>query len=99
MNIAKVNFQELYERHLCRHSEYGINVIHLATVVVSYFAIFGLLAKLVYPAWWLALFPVPYFAMVAVNLPWRVLAASIAFAGVCLTGFIVLYISFPWLPI
>jgi hypothetical protein len=99
MSLLKVNFPELYERHLCRHSEYGINAIHLATVVVSYFAIFGILAKLVQPEWWLFLIPIPYFALVGLNVPLRVLAASVAFAGVCLALFVATFITAPWLPI
>jgi hypothetical protein len=99
MNLFRVNFPELYARHLCRHSEYGINAIHLATVVVSYFAIFGVLAKVVYPEWYLFLVPVPYFAIVGLNLPPRVLAASVAFAAVCLAFFIATFVAVPWLPI
>jgi len=99
MSLFRVNFQELYERHLCRHSEYGINAIHLATVVLSYFAIFGILAKFVHPEWWLFVVPVPYFLVVAVNLPYRVRGVSIAFAAICLAAFIAIYVAMPWLPI
>lgn len=42
MNILSVNFQELYERHLCRHSQFGINVIHLAALVGTYLSLYGI---------------------------------------------------------
>ena len=32
MNILRINFDELYRRHLCRHSEFGINVLHIVSV-------------------------------------------------------------------
>jgi hypothetical protein len=47
MNVWSVNFRELYERHLCRHSQFGINVIHLAAVVGTYLALYGILFGLV----------------------------------------------------
>ena len=40
MNVLSADFQELYERHLCRHSQFGINVAHLACVVGTYLAYF-----------------------------------------------------------
>ena len=42
MNPFRVNFQELYARHLCRHSQYGINVIHVAAVFGIYLALAGI---------------------------------------------------------
>src|SRR5262249_16120982 len=47
MNILNANFDELYERHLCRHSQFGINVQHLAGMTATYLALFGI-------AWWVA---------------------------------------------
>jgi hypothetical protein len=32
VNILRINFDELYRRHLCRHSEFGINVFHIVSV-------------------------------------------------------------------
>jgi hypothetical protein len=95
MNLAKVNFQELYERHLCRHSEYGINVIHLATVIVSYTALFGLAAPLADPAWALLAIPGAYLVLLACNVPPRVLAASFLFMAL----FFAYFFSLPPLPI
>ncbi|MEQ9406153.1 MAG: hypothetical protein RIK87_00445 [Fuerstiella sp.] len=36
MNLFRVNFEELYRRHLCRHGHFGINVLHLAAVAGIY---------------------------------------------------------------
>jgi hypothetical protein len=95
LNILKVNFQELYERHLCRHSQFGINVIHLATVIGSYLGVFGLAAALVDIPWVLLAIPVPYFAVLAVNVPVRVLLASVLFVA----GFFALFFALPALPV
>jgi len=82
MNMLRVNFQELYERHLRRHSQYGINVVHLATVIGSYYALFSLAAWLVDAPWVLLAIPVPYFVMLALIVPVRVLAACAVFVAV-----------------
>jgi hypothetical protein len=47
MNVLSANFYELYRRHLCRHSQFGINVIHLLAVVGTYLAIYGLVYAVV----------------------------------------------------
>ncbi|HEY7314530.1 MAG TPA: hypothetical protein VH643_34600 [Gemmataceae bacterium] len=63
MNLFKVHFRELYERHLCRHSQYSINVIHLLSVISSYLALFALAFRLFDNVWvWLAV-PVLYFLL------------------------------------
>jgi hypothetical protein len=95
MNIAKVNFPELYERHLCRHSEYGINVIHLAAVIVSYTALFGLVAPLLDAPWALLAIPAVYCVFLACNVPPRVLAVSVVFMAL----FFALFVLLPPLPI
>jgi hypothetical protein len=103
MNLFKVQFQELYERHLCRHSQYGINVIHLLSVIGSYLALFAIAFRLFllagledYPLGWLAL-PVVYLLLMAFNLPLRVLAATVVFVA----GFFALFLtcSAPSIPI
>jgi hypothetical protein len=94
MNPFKVNFQELYERHLCRHSQYGINVIHLISVIGSYLALFALAFRLLDNAWlWMAV-PVLYFLLLAFNVPLRLLAVTLVF----LAGFFVLFFFLPSVP-
>jgi hypothetical protein len=89
MNWFKVDFRELFERHLCRHAEYGINVIHLAAVVVIYLALFALAIDLTDVIWpWLAL-PALYAVLLAFNVPLRVLAVCLTFLALfCATLFV-----------
>lgn len=72
MNMFKINFGELYERHLCRHSQFGINVVHIAMVFGIYFALAGILSTIVGSDWWLLCFIVPHVILVAFNVPLRV---------------------------
>ena len=89
MNPLKANFQELYERHLCRHSQYGINVIHVAAVFGIYLALAGIILSLGCSEWLLLGIIILHLAMVALNVPGRVLLGNVLFmAGffaVCLT--------------
>jgi hypothetical protein len=90
MNLLRVNFPELYERHLCRHSQYGINVAHIATVIGTYLAICGIVYGLVdSPAAVLCL-AIPYLAILALNTPLRVLAALVVFLALLFTLFFAL---------
>jgi hypothetical protein len=43
MNPLHADFDELYRRHLCRHSQWGINALHLAAVIGVYFSLIGIL--------------------------------------------------------
>jgi hypothetical protein len=95
MNLFKVNFQELYERHLCRHSQYGINVIHLISVIGSYLALFAVAFRLLDNVWvWMAV-PVLYSLLLAFNLPLRVLAVTLVF----MAGFFALFFCLPSIPL
>ena len=44
MNILRINFDELYQRHLCRHGQFGINVWHIIAVYGVYFSLCSLAA-------------------------------------------------------
>jgi hypothetical protein len=95
MNPLSVNFQELYKRHLCRHSQYGINVIHLATVVGTYLALFGIIHSF-FESWWMLLaLPIPYCLALVFNIPLRVFMVIVAF----MLCFFALFFSIPLLPI
>ena len=94
MNILTADFQELYRRHLCRHSQPGINVAHLGSVALTYFGalllVRHLLAWLDAPWWLLPTALVPYFAVLARNLPPRLLAATVfSYALILLAVFLV----------
>jgi hypothetical protein len=41
LRILNINFDEVYQRHLGRHSQFGINVLHLIAVYGVYFCIFS----------------------------------------------------------
>jgi hypothetical protein len=99
MNLLHVNFQELYERHLCRHSQYGINVIHLATVIGTYLALFGIAAWL-FESWWVVpAIALPYLAVLAFNIPFRVLAVTLVFLGLFFALFFMLFFPLPSSPL
>jgi hypothetical protein len=95
MNLFRVNFQELYKRHLCRHSQFGINVIHLAAVFGSYLALFALALKVAGSPWALLAILVTYLAALSLNLPLHVLLASLLFVAL----FCVLLFYLPPVPI
>lgn len=79
MNILRINFDELYKRHLCRHSQFGINVWHIISVYGVYFSLCSLAAIAVrnlFPQGTsavqycvLILLFVPYFAVLLRNTP------------------------------
>src|SRR5262245_23722654 len=77
MNMLQVNFQELYERHLCRHSQFGINVNHLVSVGGTYIALFGVVYWIFGTEWALAMLAMPYLAVLAFNIPASVFAATV----------------------
>lgn len=47
MNILRINFEDLYQRHLCRHGQFGINVWHIIAVYGVYFSLCSLAAIVV----------------------------------------------------
>ena len=99
MSFLRVNFEELYQRHLCRHSQYGINVEHLATVVGTYLAVLGILYWISTGIWWAPLVPVvPYFALLMPNLPIR-LTAVLLISIAILFGMFYLVVRYSPLPI
>ncbi len=95
MTLWRVDFPELYARHLCRHSQLGINIAHLAALVGVWFGVYGALDALT-AAWWLPLgLAAAYLGLVAVNAPARVSAATAVF----LAAFLAAVYLLPALPI
>src|SRR5262245_4573362 len=94
LSLLHLDFRELFARHLCRHSQFGINVAHLAALFGTWYAAYAL----VY--WWCRVEWVPvalagaYLAVLAPNIPVRVLAAT----GVFLACFVAAVILIPELP-
>lgn len=99
MNPLHANFAELYERHLCRHSQLGINVGHLVCVFGTWISLFGILYNLTEsPALVLGI-TVPYLAVLAANVPLRVFAAVLVFFVVFFTAFFALPTQPIWLSL
>jgi hypothetical protein len=81
MSLYRVDFQELFARHLCRHSQLGINVAHLVALFGTWFAVYGVVYWLLPSPWVLVSLGAAYLAVVAANLPIRVLAATALFVA------------------
>ena len=81
MNLFFVEFNELYARHLCRHSQTGINVVHLLALLGIWYSVYGLLYWLVGDEWVLAIPALAYLGAVAINAPIRVTIATALFLG------------------
>lgn len=101
MNLFRIDFQEVYERHLCRHGHFGINVLHLIVVLVIYIAIFGLVGAVVdgiapdNRVLILLGLTLPWFILVLMNCPLRVSCAT-AVIVLMLLG---LYAVLPRVPV
>lgn len=86
LSILRINFDELFRRHLCRHSEFGINVLHIVSVWGVYCSLLAIefrFLQWLLPAaevWQLIAMLLtsllPWLAVVAVNVPVPVLLAS-----------------------
>jgi hypothetical protein len=88
MNLFNINFDEVYRRHLCRHSQFGLNVWHLIAVIGVYFALFGIVFCIPGGPWIVGTVLTVYFAILAFNIPIRVLLLNFAVVGSLLLGFL-----------
>ena len=87
MNILRIDFEELYQRHLCRHGQPGINLWHIIAVYGVYLSICSLAAsavRLLLPQlMWagqtclLGLMFSPYLGVLLRNVPARVIFLTI----------------------
>src|SRR5262245_44261547 len=91
MSPFRVDFPGLYGRHLCRHSQFGINVIHLAALFGVWFGVYGIVYALARAEWLPVALAVGYLALVALNAPFRVCVATAAFLALFLLALF-------WLP-
>jgi hypothetical protein len=94
MQLWLVEFHELYARHLCRHSQFGINVAHIIALFGIWYSVYGLLYWLTGVEWILAVPIVPYLAVLVPNLPVRLLMATIVFVGLMAAAAI--FLPLPW---
>jgi hypothetical protein len=100
LSLLHVDFDDLYARHLGRHSQFGINVNHLAALYGLWFGIYAAIYQGVFllglPAGWLIIvaLAVTYLALVAINAPYHVSLATAAFLAV----FVASVLALPRLP-
>jgi len=95
VSLWHVDFRELYARHLCRHSQFGINVFHLAALFVVWFGVYGFIYCLARTKWAPIAMAAAYLAVLLPNLPPRVIFATAAFLALFVLS--ILYI--PVLPV
>jgi hypothetical protein len=85
LSLRHVNFDELYARHLGRHSQFGINVAHLAALYGLWFGAYATIYQAVLhanlAAGWLVIvaLAVTYLALVAINSPKHVTLVTAIF--------------------
>lgn len=92
----RIDFADLYARHLCRHSQFGINVSHLAALFGTWFGVYALVYFLAGQLLWVPVaMACAYLAVVAVSAPVRVCVATAAF----LVLFVAAVIWIPELPL
>ncbi|MCI0457320.1 MAG: hypothetical protein L0Z62_10140 [Gemmataceae bacterium] len=91
MSLLRVDFAELYGRHLCRHSQFSINVVHLAALFGVWFGVYATVYALARVEWLPAALAVGYLALIALNAPLRVCVATAAFLALFLAALF-------WLP-
>jgi hypothetical protein len=101
LSLLHFDFNELYARHLGRHSQFGINVGHLAALYGLWFgvyaAIYQALLIMNVPAGWVVLvaMAVTYLGLVAINAPYHICIAT----AVLLAIFVASVLALPRLPI
>lgn len=103
--LWSANFAELYSRHLCRHGESGINVLHLLAVYGIYLSVYSLvsaMASLLAPSLnWLIRSSVlmvlsgPYLILMLRNLP-RALMLAVLLTVMTLCTAASLLLFPPW---
>ncbi len=79
LNILRISFDELYRRHLCRHGQFGINILHLISVCGVYISVCSIVTILIRSAepampqtmqyLSICILSFPYFAVLLVNIP------------------------------
>jgi len=81
MNLLRIDFDELYRRHLRRHSQFGINVLHLISVAGIYLSLFAIGCALPGGSWIIGGTLTVYFLLLAFNLQLALLLADALFVA------------------
>ena len=92
LSLVRVDFPDLYARHLCRHSQFGINVVHLAAIWGVWYGVYALVYLLVRAEWVPVALAAAYLGLVALNAPARVVVATALFLAVFTAAVL-------WLPL
>ena len=95
MSLVRVEFDELYARHLGRHSQFGINVVHLAALFGVWFGVYGTLYWLFLTEWLPVAMAGSYLAVLVPNVPLRVALATACY----LLGLVSAVLLLPALPV
>lgn len=91
LSLWRVDFADLYGRHLCRHSQLGINVVHLAALFGVWYGVYGAVYTLARVEWLPLALALAYLGLVALNASVRVCVATAAFLALFLAAVF-------WLP-
>ncbi len=100
LSLRHVDFDELYARHLGRHSQFGINVAHVLALYGLWFGVYAALDQAARQLGALTTLPIlaamaaAYLAVVGLNAPLRVIAATAAVLAV----FVASVLAVPTLP-
>jgi hypothetical protein len=96
ISIFRINFNEIYRRHLCRHSQFGLNAQHLIAVYGIYYSVYSLVAILIRhllpqldvaaQAVTLAVLSIPYLGVLAANIPVTLLPALVVSIALLIAG-------------
>jgi hypothetical protein len=95
MSLVSIEFDELYARHLCRHSQFGINAAHLVALLGTWYGIYGAVYWLIRSEWVIIGLAAGYLLAMAPNLPVRALFACAVF----MAGLVALVLYVPLLPL
>jgi hypothetical protein len=95
MTLLRFDFAELYERHLCRHSQFGNNVAHLLALIGMWFGVYALALYFTQNPWVLLVLAGAYLGLVALNAPMRVILATTVF----LAAFLAAVLLIPPIPV
>jgi hypothetical protein len=85
LSLRHVEFDDLYARHLGRHSQFGINVAHLAALYGLWFGVYAVIYQAVLhaglPGGWVIIVALAatYLALVVMNAPSHVSFAAAVF--------------------
>jgi hypothetical protein len=91
MTLLRFDFAELYERHLCRHSQWGNNVAHLAALFGMWFGVYALVFYVTQSALVPVAMALAYLTLVAWNAPLRTVIATAVFLAIFLAAVV-------WIP-